>query len=96
MAQVEEFLNNKYVPTFNEAGIDIKVIPLKGLRGDAKDKYGMIMFLNSDEVRNGIWSAPGTLTPKGEEMFKKVQALNDERDKLFIYKTDPYTDWQVQ
>jgi len=96
MDQVRDFMDHKMAPGINEANVDFKMIPLKGLRGDSKDSYGYIMFFNSDQVRNALMAGEGKLTPKGEEMIKKVQPLLDERDKLFTYKKDRYTDWEVQ
>jgi len=96
MEQAVDFMNNKYSTALNKAGLEVKVIPLKGLRGDAKDTYGYIYFFNSDEVRNSLWSAEGVLTPKGDEMMKKIQTYVDEQAKLFTFTKDPYTDWEVQ
>jgi len=95
-AQVEDFLFNKFVPAFNKLTAEIRVIPLRGLRGENKDKLGMIMFLASDEVRNSFWSDEGILTPKGEEVFNRLEPILKEQDKLFLNNHDPYTDWRVE
>jgi hypothetical protein len=95
-AQVTDFMLRKYSPAFNSMSEDVKVIPIIGLRGDSKDKFGFIFYLTSDEVRNSIWAAEGTLTPKGQAMFKELQPIIDEQDKLFTYKKDPYTDWRIE
>lgn len=94
--QVTDFMLKKYSPAFNGFSEDVKVIPIKGLRGDSKDKFGFIFYLSSDEVRNSLWSAEGTLTPKGQAMFQELQPTFAEQDKLFTYKKDPYTDWRVE
>lgn len=96
MAQAEDFLLNKYVPAFNLLSTDIKVIPLKGLRGEGKDKMAVIMYLASDDVRNTLWEAEGKFTQKGQEIFKKLEPILQEEDKLFIIKKDQYTDWRVE
>jgi len=95
-AQVEEFLLNKYIPAFNNLTEDIKAIPLKGLRGDNKDKIGFIMYFSSDEIRNSFWESEGNMTQKGQEVFQKLQPIITEQEKLFTYKKDPYTDWMVK
>lgn len=94
--QVEDFLLNTYFPAFNELAEDFKAIPLKGLRGDNKDKFGYIMYFGSEEVRNSYWETEGNMTQKGQEVFQKFQPLLDEQGKLFTYKNDPYTDWRVE
>ena len=91
-AQVEEFLLKTYVPAFNELAEDFKMIPLKGLRGDNADELAYIMYLESDDVRSSYWSSEGVLTPKGQELFQKFESVMAEREKLFTYKKDPYTD----
>ena len=72
------------------------MIPLKGLRGDNADELAYIMYLESDDVRNSYWSSEGVLTPKGQELFQKFESVMAEREKLFTYKKDPYTDWRVE
>lgn len=94
--QVEHFVFHRFVPAFNNLTGEIQVIPLKGLRGEYKDKLGFIMFLSSDDVRNSLWSDEGVLTPKGQEVFNKLEPVLKEQDKLFINNNDPYTDWRVE
>lgn len=96
LAQAEDFMLNKYVPAFNLLSADIKVIPLKGLRGENKDKLAVIMYLASDDVRNTLWEAEGKYTQKGQELFKKLEPILQEEEKLFSIKTDQYTDWRVE
>lgn len=94
--QVEHFVFHRFVPAFNNLTGEIQVIPLRGLRGENKDKLGFIMFLSSDDVRNSLWSDEGVLTPKGQEVFNKLEPVLKEQDKLFINNHDPYTDWRVE
>jgi hypothetical protein len=96
MAQVEEFLNKKLIPAFNEGSDQIKVVLLKGIRGDAQDKLAMIMHFESDDIRNALWSSEGQFTQKGKEYFSKFQSLFEERDKLFTEKKESYTDWEIK
>jgi hypothetical protein len=96
MAQAEDFILNKYVPEFNLLSGDIKVIPIKGLRGENKDKLAVIMYVTSDDVRNTIWEAEGKFTQKGQELSKKLEPIQQEQDKLFTIKKDQYTDWRVE
>ena len=95
-AQVEDFLINTYFPSFNELAKDFKIIPLKGLRGEYKDKIGYIMYFSSVEVRNSYWESEGNMTEKGQEVFQKLQPIIEEQEKLFTFKKDPYTDWRVE
>lgn len=94
--QAEDFVLRTFVPAFNNLTGEIQVIPLRGLRGENKDKLGFIMFLSSDDVRNSLWSDEGVLTPKGQEVFLKLEPVLREQDKLFINNHDPYTDWRVE
>lgn len=96
MAQAEDFMLNKYVPEFNLLSEDIKVIPLKGVRGENKDKLAVIMYLASDDMRNTLWKSEGKYTQKGEELFKKLEPILQEEEKLFTIKKDQYTDWRVE
>lgn len=96
MEQAEDFMLNKYVPEFNLLSGDIKVIPLKGLRGENKDKLAVIMYLASDDVRNTLWKAEGSYTQKGQGLFNKLEPILKEEEKLFTIKKDQYTDWRVE
>jgi hypothetical protein len=96
MEQVEEFFNKKFIPAFNEGSDQIKVVLLKGVRGDAQDQLAVIMHMGSDDIRNSLWSSDGTLSPKGEEYFKRFEKLFEEGDKLYITKKDSYTDWEIK
>ena len=94
--QAEDFIFRRFVPAFNNLTGEIQVMPLRGLRGENKDKLGFIMFLSSDDVRNSLWSDEGELTPKGQEVFNKLEPVLKEQDKLFLNNNDPYTDWRVE
>ena len=96
MAQVEDFILNRYVPEFNFRSGEIKVIPLKGIRGENKDKLAVLMYVTSDDVRNTIWEAEGKFTQKGQELSKKLEPILQEEEKLFTLKKDKYTDWEVE
>jgi hypothetical protein len=95
-AQVEEFLLNIYIPALDELTEDFKAIPLKGLRGDYKDKFGFIMYFSSEEVRNAYWESEDRMTQKGQDLFEKFQPILTEQEKLFTINKDPYTDWRIE
>lgn len=96
MAQFEDFLLNKYAPGFNTIAEDIKLIPLRSMRGEYKDKLAYIFYLTSDDARNKYWASQGNLTEKGKATFSKIQSLDTEFDKMITFKKDNYTDWKVE
>ena len=96
LAQAEDFWFNRFAPAFNKLTNEMQVIPLRGDRGEGKDKFGYIVYIASGQVRDSNWNAEGKPTPKGEELFKKMTPIFEEQDKLFKVNKDIYTDWIVE
>lgn len=96
LAQAEDFWFNRFTPAFNKLTDEMQVIPLRGDRGEGKDKFGYIVYIASGQVRDSNWNAEGKPTPKGEELFKKMAPIFEEQDKLFKVNKDIYTDWIVE
>lgn len=95
-AQAEDFLLNKYIPALNASSEDSKSILVKSLRGENQNKLGILMHFASEDVRNTYFGKDGSLTPKCQEMFKKLEPIQAEMAKLFTSKGDPYDDWLVK
>ena len=94
--QAEEFMVNKYIPEFNKASTDFKIMAMKGLRGAEKDQLGLMYYFPTEENRNQLWDSEGTYSKKGEEYFKKFESLNAEAAKLYTIESTVYTDWLVK
>jgi hypothetical protein len=95
-AQVEDFLQNKYIPALNASSGDSKSILIKSLRGDNANKLGILMYFASEEARNTYFNQDGTVTQKGQDMFKKLEPIQAEMANLFTSKGDPYDDWLIK
>jgi hypothetical protein len=96
MEQAEDFFINKYIPAVNKGNKDFQMFTVKSLRGDYKDKFGILFYLNSEEKRNSIWKDDGSLTEKGNQIFDNFKDVYAEWGKYFILEKTISNDWLVK
>jgi len=93
--QVEDFFINKYIPEFQKQFSKIKMIPIKGIRGEDGGKVGAIMILKSESDRAIYWNEDGSFNEKGKELRANLKPVVDELNKMMT-SVDAYTDWLVK
>jgi hypothetical protein len=95
MEKFEDFYFNKYIPAFQEQFKGIKIIPLKGIRGEHAYQLGMIMVIKNEKVRNLYWNDDGSFNENGQAILDQLQSLTNTADNLGT-SIDLYTDWLVE
>ena len=95
MEQLEDFLVNRYAPAFNDVFSDMKVLPVKGIRGENEKMLGVIFIIESDKVRDKYWASEGVGTELGEKSFARLQPVIEEFNSLATSAGDRYTDWII-
>ena len=89
MNQYEDFMINKFAPEFEKNFPGIKVFLLKGDRGEHKDGYAILIFVESAEDRDNIFGA------EDAELHGKLIPLMEELGKFATFSNN-YTDWVIQ
>jgi hypothetical protein len=93
--QVEHFFFNTYIPAFQKEFKKIKVVPMKGIRGEHANKLGMIMVLKSENDRAIYWNEDGSFNQSAQALLENLQPVFEEMSKLGT-SVDLYTDWLVK
>ncbi|MBN2366853.1 MAG: hypothetical protein JXL67_11855 [Calditrichaeota bacterium] len=94
MEDFEDFFLNRYIPAFQKNFTEIKIIPMKGIRGEHENKMGLIMYMKSDKTRDVYWNEDGSYNEKSQAILEKLQPLLDEANSMAV-SADLYTDWLV-
>ena len=94
MEQYVDFLNKKWIPEYEKA-FGSKVHFVKGIRGENKNRYAMIIMYDSEATRNKYFKDDGSGTEAGISATKKMESLNKELEKIGT-SASKYTDWVVQ
>jgi len=90
MEQYADFMINKFAPEMEKLFPGIKVFILKADRGEHKDGYAMLIWVESAEARDKIFGAEGD-----DETQSKMLPLMEELGK-FTTISENYTDWVIQ
>ena len=96
-ATLNQFLDvwqNKVVPAW-EKNFQVKVYILKGIRGECKNCFAVIVIYESEADRNKFFNKDDTFNEMGQAASDKCQPALDELGKLGEL-TRKYTDWIVQ
>ena len=68
MEQFIEFYKSKVIPEMNKIEPDWKVYLVKSIRGDAKNSFGLIHVVKSEQVRNRYNNDDGSSTKLGKSV----------------------------
>lgn len=102
MEQVENYLAEENTD-FNNSFDDVKLLLIKGLRGEYENKLAGIIYMSSDDVRDKYFTDDGGVTDAGQLLVEKFQEIvaglqefvTPETAAQFASSTD-YTDWEIQ
>ena len=95
--QWKDFMINKYIPKLEEVSQgDWAIYLLEGIRGENKNKIGLIYIVKSEAARDKYYNDDETLTELGKEFYEKMNPILEEAKKFEKSNSTKYTDWIVQ
>jgi hypothetical protein len=93
----EEYLDfwiNKFIPENEKIFPDIKLIGLRGIRGDNEGCISHLLFFESNEVRARYWGNDGP-TDLGKDAMGKIIPMIRQSEKMASTSTT-ITDWLIE
>ena len=94
MEKFIDFLMNRVIPDRDKYIPNMKSFLVKGIRGENKDGFGMIIVFKSEADRDKYYKPDGTYTDLGAASEAKLKPVYDELAKLGTM-TSKYDDWLV-
>lgn len=94
MDQYIKFFNEKTKPALEKADKEMKIYPMKAIRGENNNEFGMIVVYKNEAARDKYYNAEGDLSEFGNKLMEEVAPVNAEAEKLGTW-TSTYTDWVV-
>lgn len=95
LEQFTDFMFDKYIPAFQKIWKGWKAYPVKRIRGENIDGFGLIMVIKSEKDRAKYFNADGSYSELGILATECLRPLYSELTKLATIKSDKYTDWLV-
>jgi uncharacterized protein (TIGR02246 family) len=92
----EQYYKETVIPEFEKTYPDVKLYFIKGIRGEHKDRIGLIYYFESDEVRNKYFNPDETPTDAGKVLQARMKPTYDGLTKLRVSASTKYTDWVVE
>jgi hypothetical protein len=96
MNQYLSFLQDKYIPEFEKDLPGLKIYILKGKRGECTDCISMLMFFQTEALRDKYFKPEGEVNETGKAALDKLKRLFEEDSKMARSSKDVYTDWIIQ
>ena len=93
--QYKNFFIQKYIPELDKNFPDVKHYFTKGSREDNENSIGLIVFFESQEIKNKYYNEDGNRT---ELMISTQERMKSTREKLDSLGTvtTKYTEWIIQ
>jgi hypothetical protein len=95
MDQFIEFFNETAKPAWENADQEMKIFPLKAIRGENENAFGMLVQYKNEAARDKYYNADGSSTDFGMKFQEKIAPVSAEMEKLGTW-TSTYTDWIIQ
>lgn len=95
MEQFSDFYVKKLIPEVERHQTGWKFYPVKWIRGEKADGFGVIIVIDSEANRDKFYNSDGSRTELGQSVDATLQPLVDEMQKLGTITADVYTDWLV-
>ena len=67
---------------------------MKGVRGEHENKIALVLYFESEEIRDKYWPEEGKESDETKAAMKKVKPLLDELLKLGTW-ADEYSGWVI-
>lgn len=94
MADFQRFHTNTLIPAYKKNYPGWQLFLVKGLRGKNQNKFGWIIVVESEEVRDKYYNDDGSVTEFGMEAALKMKPILEEAEK-FGKLQRTYTDWII-
>ena len=94
MSKFQEFHVNKLIPEYEKNYPGWKLFLAQGLRGENYNKYGWIIIVESEEIRDKYYNDDGSVTEFGQEAAEKMKPILEEAEQFGKLKRT-YTDWII-
>lgn len=95
MEQFTEFYVKKVIPEMERSRPGWKAYPVRRIRGEKAEGFGIIMVIVSEAERDKYYNADGTESELGKAANAKVQPVLDQLNELGTFSSDVFTDWLV-
>lgn len=95
MSEFQKFHVNKLIPEYEKNYPGWQLFLAQGLRGENQNKYGWIIVVESEEVRDRYYNDDGSITEFGQDAADKMKPILQEAEE-FGKLTRTYTDWLIQ
>jgi len=94
MAEFQKFHVNTLIPEYEKNYPGWQLYLAQGIRGENKNKYGWIIIVESEEVRNKYYNDDGSITEFGQAAADKMKPVLEEAERFGNLKRT-YTDWII-
>ena len=95
MNQYLDFFINKFIPEMEKQFEGLKVIIMKGDRGEHINKIGWVNYFESEKDRDRYWPEIENSSEEGKAAMEKLQPMFDELEKLGTWSRE-YSGWVIQ
>ena len=95
MEQFTEFYVKRVIPEAEKSRPGWKIYPVRRIRGEKAEGFGIIMVIASEADRDKYYNADGTESELGKAANAKVQPILDQLNQLGTFSSDAFTDWLV-
>ena len=94
MSEFQKFHVNKLIPEYKKNYPGQQLYLAQGLIGENQNKYGWIIIVESEEIRNQYYNDDGSITEFGQAAAKKMKPVLEEAEQ-FGHLNRTYTDWLI-
>ena len=94
MVDFQKFHVETLIPAYEKNYPGWQLYLAKGLRGENQNKYGWIIVVESEEVRDKYYNDDGSVTEFGQSAAEKMKPILAEAEK-FGRLNRTYTDWII-
>jgi len=94
MSEFQKFHVNKLIPEYEKNYPGWKLYLAQGLRGENQNKYGWIIVVESEEIRDQYYNDDGSITEFGQAAAEKMKPILEETEQ-FGRLIRTYTDWLI-
>ena len=81
-AKFEDFMLNKYFPVFEQNMKGVTLHLLKGVRGDIKGEYAIMIYFKDVATRDKYFPEEDVVSKSGKECLEKLIPLENELYKI--------------
>ena len=95
MNQFLDVFKNEWIPEAEKQLDGWKAFIVKGNKGEHKNEYGLVWYIESVEDRDKYYDDEGNLNEAGKVGIEKMREVDEKLEKLGTWSSK-YTDWVIQ